>query len=108
MHILAAILLLSAVAAQKPHTNPDQPVQAKAWVPADVGMDACPAFTHLHALGTAFPDDPKYQGDGKCHDDDTDAPMLTDPDRERAFVLPRGTKKMKPSSKVSPPVLQPR
>jgi hypothetical protein len=105
VQILNAILLLSLAAVQRPHTHSERLLPMPAWVPADVSMDACPAFTHLHALGTSIPDDPKYVGDGKCHSDDTDAPLLPESGHDRVMVIPRGTRKMKPSSKAVPPGL---
>jgi hypothetical protein len=105
VRILTVVLLLPFVSAQRPHTQPERLLPVRAWVPLDVSMGACPAFTHLHSLGTSIPDDPKYHGDGNCHSDDTDAPMLPKPAHDRVEVTPGRTKGIKPGLKILPPAI---
>jgi hypothetical protein len=73
--MLSLTLLLSLVTAQRPIQSA-RLVPVPAWQPADVGEDACPYGSHLHALGTLLSDDPNYRGDGGCYSDDDDAPLL--------------------------------
>lgn len=82
--MILALLLSIATARPAPQPAPEQVPLA---VSNDTGMDQCPAFTHYHAAG---PD--KIQ-DGKCHDDTTDAPMLSAPPEREPLILPRGVTK---------------
>jgi hypothetical protein len=80
------LVLLILLSLSKP-TEARQLVPVQQFKPADVAMDSCPAFTHLHPLGKIILDDPSYNDDGLCHDDQTDRPVEVD--KEPRLTLPK-------------------